>query len=296
MTTKQQQEALAYFSSHAADWRSKAEGKKHGKVNVIEQRNGFVLQVAQENPQTASFLDVGCGTGELACAVAALGIPTTGVDYAPEMVDLATQKAADEGIDGISFVCSSVFDFDMASDGYDLIAANGFVEYLSVAETDAFFGLAQAALRPGGSLVVGSRNRLFNLFSMNAYTLQEIEAGDVESLLRESIAWTTAQGLSSVLGGPAAPVQVPGTEHATTGIDVTARFQFTPLQLTGMLEKHGFTIEEVYPVHVHGVTPAFGKEHAPVHVSVANLLQSHARHEVRMLPHASSFMLHVRKS
>ena len=98
MTTKQQQEALEYFKEHAEDWRSEAEGLGSAEVNVIEQRNRYVLQIADEIPVIRSFLDVGCGTGELVCHIARHGIKAIGVDYAQEMIDLASQKALDEAV------------------------------------------------------------------------------------------------------------------------------------------------------------------------------------------------------
>ena len=294
MTTKQQQETLEYFRKHAEDWRSKAVGGRNDKANVIEQRNEYILQVEDERPVTR-FLDVGCGTGELVCDTARRGIDATGVDYAPEMIDLASKKAQDEGITRAKFVCSSIFDFDMQREGYDLISANGFIEYISQQEMLAFFELVADTLAPGGSFVVGSRNRLFNVVSMNDFTLQEIAAGDIDLLLRETVKWTTAQEMLKVGSAECAPLQAPETEHAKTGIDVTTRFQYSPFQLINLLQDKGLRAVEVYPVHIHGATPAFCKANMELHASIANLLQGYARHNTQLLALASTFMLHVKK-
>jgi len=295
MTTKQQQESLEYFRKHASDWRSKAEGLKGARVNVIEQRNEYVLQVADEHPAMRSFLDVGCGTGELVCQIARRGVDATGVDYAPEMIALASKKARDEGIPRAKFVCCSIFDFEMQPGGYDLISANGFIEYISQQEMRAFFDLVAQALAPGGSFVVGSRNRLFNLISMNDFTLQEIEAGGVDLLLREAVKWTAAKEMVEVVSAECAPLQAPETRHTKTAIDVATRFQYSPFQLINLLQDRGLRAVEVYPVHIHGVTPSFSKTNAETHVSIANLLQAYARHNTQLLAHASTFMLHVKK-
>lgn len=295
MTTKQQQEALEYFRKHAEDWKSKAEGLGSAKVNVIEQRNEYVLQVADEHPAMRSFLDVGCGTGELVCHTARRGVDATGVDYAPEMIDLASKKAQDEGITRAKFVCCSVFDFEMQRDSYDLISANGFIEYLSQGEMRTFFDLVAKALVPGGSFVVSSRNRLFNLVSMNEYTLQESDAAGIHLLLKEAVKWTTAKELMEVTSAECAPLQAPETEHAKTGIDVATRFQYSPFQLINLLQDLGLRAAEVYSVHIHGVTPSFSKTNPETHASIANLLQAFARHNTRLLAHASTFMLHVKK-
>ncbi|MCX7022158.1 MAG: class I SAM-dependent methyltransferase [bacterium] len=295
MTSKQQREALEYFRKHAEEWRSKAEGLGSTEVNVIEQRNRYVLAIADENPAMRSFLDVGCGTGELVCHVARRGVDAVGVDYAQEMIDLASQKAIDEAVTQAKFMCCSIFDFEIPSKSYDLISANGFIEYISQQEMNTFFDLVTDALAPGGSFVVGSRNRLFNLVSMNDFTLQELEVADIELLIREAVKWTTAKRIADVLSADCAPLQAPMTEQAKTGIDVMTRFQYTPLQLIGLLRARGLQAVEVYPVHIHGVPPSFCETNAQIHSSIADLLQVHARHNTQLLVHASAFMLHVKK-
>ena len=295
MRTKQQQEALEYFRKHAGDWSLKAGGRGSTRVNVIEQRNEYVLQVMDEHPAVCSFLDVGCGTGELVCSATRGGTDAVGVDYAQEMIDLASQKALDEAITKAKFVCCSIFDFEMRLESYDLISANGFIEYISQQEMHTFFDLVAEALAPGGSFVIGSRNRLFNLVSMNDFTLQELEAGAVDLLLREAIKWTTANEIVKVLKEDCAPLQASTTENPDTGIDVTTRFQYSPFQLINLLQDRGLRAVEVYPIHIHGVTPSFSKANTEIHFSISRLLQTHARHNPHLLAHASTFMLHVKK-
>jgi 2-polyprenyl-3-methyl-5-hydroxy-6-metoxy-1,4-benzoquinol methylase len=271
----QQEQALDYFRTHAADWRAKATG---AEVNIIKFRNDFVIKVARAR-RVRAFLDVGCGTGELVHEMAA-DCDATGVDYAQEMIDLAGQKPG-------RFVCASIFDFDMGEGRYDLISANGFIEYLSQPQMLTFFDRAARALTPGGSFVVGSRNRLFNLVSMNSFTLDEWKSGDFELLLREAVSWTQGNTDDS---HTAAALQAPETEHADTGVAVTTRFQYTPRQLGNLLKDRGLQTREVYPVHVH-VNP---KLDAQAHVAVSNLLQSYAGNS--LIVNASSFMLHATKS
>lgn len=295
MKTKQQRETLEYFKKHAAEWRLEAEGSGASGVNVIEQRNGYVLQVASERSHVQSFLDIGCGTGELVCQMAERGVPATGVDYAQPMIDLASRKAANEGISKARFVCSSIFDLDLSGKGYDLMAANGLIEYLSHGEMFRLFDLIAQFLPRGGSFVVGSRNRLFNLVSMNEFTSEEIETGAADLLLRESISWSGARDLSDIDSTDCAELQAPETQHANTGIDVNTRFQYSPLQLIKLLSARRLRPVEVYPVHIHGVIPAFGRAHDDIHSAIANLLQGYGRHNLQLLSQASTFMLHVTK-
>ncbi len=295
METTQQAETLRYFSEHAADWHNKALSTAQTKVNVIQQRNGYVLKVIREHAATTSVLDVGCGSGDLVCDIARQGVAATGVDFAAEMIEIAQKKAQQQGLAQAQFYCASIFDFDLIARRYDLISANGFIEYISLGELDKFLALAYQALRPGGSLVVGSRNRLFNIFSMNNYTFYEIEQGNVPLLLREAAFLAAGTDLSELLDLGTAPLQDSATTHANTGIDVTTRYQFTPIQLMKMLQVHGFEMRQIYPVHIHSVPPSFKQQYPQVHTGISNVLQAYAGEHLSLVPFASSFMLHAQR-
>jgi 2-polyprenyl-3-methyl-5-hydroxy-6-metoxy-1,4-benzoquinol methylase len=295
MTTKQQQEALEFFDNFAENWRSRAENLDGKIPNTINQRNNYVLKVADKQPKMHSFLDVGSGTGELVCNMAKRGVDSQGIDFAQEMIDLSTKKATNEGITRAKFTHTSIFDFDFGSKNFDLISANGFIEYISQKEMTVFFDLVADALRPGGSFVFGSRNRLFNLASMNSFTLQEIESGSLEALTREAVMWTLAKDITDVQSIDCVDFQAPETKHAETGIDVVTRFQYSPLQLINLLNERNLQTIEVYPVHIHGATPTFCSSHPEIHVPFSNLLQTHADQNTQLLTNASTFMMHVKK-
>jgi 2-polyprenyl-3-methyl-5-hydroxy-6-metoxy-1,4-benzoquinol methylase len=296
METKQQVEALHYFREYATDWHNKALSTAPTKFNVIQQRNGYVLQVLQERAKTRTTLDVGCGTGDLVCDIARRDIQATGVDFAAEMIEIAQAKARQQELASARFYCCSIFDFDLSSETYDLISANGFIEYISLADLDRFLALAYQALNPGGSLVMGSRNRLFNIFSLNSYTTAELDQGAVPLLLKEAIALATGIDIAELLGLETGPLQEANTEHANTGIDVTTRYQFTPVQLMKLLAAKGFEIRQIYPVHIHGVPPSFKQQQPQIHTGISNLLQTCANDHRSLIPYASTFMLHARKA
>jgi len=299
MESKQQTETLNYFDTFAKDWKEKALGQKIAKVNVISQRNNYVLEVIKNRNENIKTLDVGCGTGELVHEIAKLDIDAVGVDFANEMIKEATDTAATEGLGKATFFCASVFDFPVADESLDVISANGFIEYISHEQLDQFLANSYKALRKNGSLVFGSRNRLFNIVSMNQYTLDEMASNNIEKLLNESV---QVAGISN----PADLVQIDAVElerstktHANTGIDVSTRFQYTPAQLAKILAEKGFTVRGLSPVHIHGVTPSFAADHKEVHYNISNLL-SHVTDEdkesrYKLIPFASSFMIHAVK-
>lgn len=295
MTTKQQNEALRYFEQHAEDWQHKALSADLQKVNVIRQRNGFVLDVIESRASTDATLDVGCGTGDLVCDIARRGIDATGIDFADTMIDIARATAKQEKLEKAHFYCSSIFDFDITARRYDVVSANGFIEYISLDDLNRFLDQSYHGLNPGGSFVLGSRNRLFNIFSINSFTLEEIDNGAANLLLREATALASGVGLAALSGLDTAPLQKQDSEHARTGIQVATRYQFTPAQLAKLLHARGFTLKQLYPIHIHTVPPAFKELHPDIHVSISNMLQNFANEQMCLVPYSSSFMIHAER-
>lgn len=290
---KQQNETLEYFRTFAQQWRDKAEGMAR-RVNIIEQRHDFGLAVAREIEGCERSLDVGCGTGELVLGLASMGVNALGVDFAPEMIALCTSAAKDAGADNARFETASIFEFTPSGDQpFDLISANGFIEYVSADELDRFLTLARQWLSPQGALVLGSRNRLYNAFSLNDYTRMEREAGAFEALIEESLLISGADTMADCLAALAGlELSLPTmAAHPSTGIDVTTRHQYTPAELVQRVAAFGFEATELYPVHYHGASPRFRSEHPEAHVAVATLMQGFARGTHALIPSASSFML-----
>ncbi|CAN5781882.1 hypothetical protein BH11BAC4_BH11BAC4_11680 [soil metagenome] len=299
METNQQKETLNYFDAFAKDWKEKAQGQKISKVNVISQRNNYVLEVIKARTENMKTMDIGCGTGELVHDIAKMGINAVGLDFANEMIVQAREIADKENISNAEFICGSAFDYPIEDESLDVISANGFIEYISHEQLDQFLAISYKKLRKGGSLVFGSRNRLFNLVSMNQYTLDEIENDCIVKLVKESVKVAAMKDLSELQETEAIELEHSNKVHADTGIAVTTRFQFTPAQLAQMLHAKGFTVTGLSPVHVHGVSPSFAADHKEIHYNISNLLSEVTNEEkqnrYKMIPFASSFMIHAVK-
>lgn len=284
----QQQQALDYFRRSASDWREKAEGRKIA-VNVIQQRNDFVLSVA-DRMTAQRVLDVGCGTGELVCALGAKGFSAVGVDFAKEMVNLASELSTQLNL-SVKFIHTSIFDYRPPAP-FDLISANGFIEYISEEQLHRFLALCRTWLSPAGSIVLGSRNRLFNLVSFNHYTSEELRLGTIPSIVQESILISESGSLRDCIAKLANYRQtLPAfEEHPITGIGVSTRHQYTPGELVCKLKSAGYMSREFAPVHYHGLPPALGKSNPDLHIAISVAAQERA--DFRMVPFSSSFMIH----
>lgn len=102
-----------------------------------------------------SVLDIGCGTGSLACLLAARGLEVTGVDPAEASVEVARRKP---GADQVRFLvgkASVVLPREV-----DLVTVTGNAAQVFLDDEDwiEVLAIARAALRPRGHLVFETRD------------------------------------------------------------------------------------------------------------------------------------------
>ncbi len=102
-----------------------------------------------------SVLDVGCGTGTLACRLARTGIDVTGVDPAAASLDVARSKPGGSGVRWIHGDATSA-----PALGVGLAVMTGNVAQVFLTDTEWVRTLAaiRASLRPGGWLAFETRD------------------------------------------------------------------------------------------------------------------------------------------
>lgn len=292
MLSGQQSETCNYFNKNAVEWSAKSKVGNGNEVNVIKQRNDYVAGLFREEHASGVFLDVGCGSGELVVQAASRFRKAVGIDFAEAMIKCASENALKSGFKNIELINDSVFEFNFG-DSFDLISANGFIEYISAEELSSFLKLANHMLVGGGQIAISSRNRLFNLYSANEYTELEMKCGMLECLAKEAIIFSGAAHIGAIIdliehGGG----EMRGFDsHPDTGIEVKQRFQYTPLQLSKLLADHGFAVRDIFPIHIHGVVPSFKKVYPEAHCRISNFLHEFSGASPALVPVSSTFMI-----
>ena len=102
-----------------------------------------------------SALDVCCGTGDLALELAdrvAPGGHVVGCDFSEPMLDLAREKTAARGVEGVRFEWADALQLPYDEGRFDAVTVGFGVRNLS--DLDAGLGEMSRVLRPGGRLVV----------------------------------------------------------------------------------------------------------------------------------------------
>lgn len=125
-------------------------------LNPLGAGDAFYLDLA--GPAPKRVLDVGCGTGALACAFAARGHEVTGIDPAPAMLDHGRNRSNGRSVrwldgDARRFRLEETFDFI-------LMTGHAFQVFLTDADIAAALATLRQHLAPGGCLAFETRNPL----------------------------------------------------------------------------------------------------------------------------------------
>lgn len=142
-TSHERMTGLPWDASYAAGPAPWDTGEPQPAVVELASRGGFAGRV----------LDAGCGTGENALHVAALGLPVLGVDVAETALAAARQKAADRGV-GAEFATADALQLDRLGRRFDTVLDCGLFHTFGAAERAAYLASLASVTEHGGTLHV----------------------------------------------------------------------------------------------------------------------------------------------
>jgi SAM-dependent methyltransferase len=179
----------------------------------------FALVLGGQGPLDA--LDIGCGTGFLSLELAGRGHRVTGIDFAPAMLALAKQKAAQAGAD-IRFDEGDAEQLPYPPGRFDLVITRHVLWTLP--HPEAAIDEWQKVLRPGGRIAVIDGHSLVAPGEEQAYSARRsAEYEPISDRLpflmgrpqEEIVALFRAHGLVDIAADPLADVILAQTARAT---------------------------------------------------------------------------------
>ena len=263
-----------HFDANAETWLAENYDGDAYVYSTPRHRIRVVLERLADADDALDIADIGCGGGDLALALAARGHRVTGLDQAPGMIEIAEARRRDLAEASqvqIKFTLGDLEANDLPDSAFDAVTSMGVIGYL---DNDApFFQAADRLLKPGGRLVVSSRNRLFNMNSLSFRTLNEIDAGAAPDLIAEMSEYcqpvpddvaealvARLQTLPSTLAGleAAHQKQSAGSLVETTEPEIEAR-QHTPRERNASAAARGFKCRSVHGIHPHLLDPRLNR-------------------------------------
>lgn len=142
------------FDSLAGDW-----WDPNGKLRTLHHINPVRLQYIQKTVQLKNkkILDLGCGGGLLAEAMAQQNALVTGLDISESAIDIADNHRQLSGLE-IDYVINSAEQYAVQNtDKFDIITCMELLEH--VPDISSLIGACSDMLKPGGDLFLATINR-----------------------------------------------------------------------------------------------------------------------------------------
>lgn len=196
---------IARFEAAAARW-----WDPQGEMRPLHDLNPVRLQyIERAGPLVGrKVLDVGCGGGLLAEAMARKGAKVTGIDLADDLLQVARLHALEGGVE-VDYLLQSAEQHVVDHAGeYEIVACMEMLEH--VPDPTAVIDAMARLVRPGGHVFISTLNRTLKAYAMAIvgaeYVLRLLPAGThtYEKFIRPSElrAWSRAAGLevSDIVG------------------------------------------------------------------------------------------------
>ena len=289
MKYKQQNQTKNFFELDAKNWSRKSNFKENLILNTIQERNYYVLKQIKLF-KLKSIIDVGCGSGDLSYETSKITKKSLGIDFVKNMIKIAKKKFKKNNL---AFQDISIFDYKI-TEKFDCVSANGFIEYLSLSDIKKFFDISNQLINKNGYIVFGTRNRLFNLYSLNKFSLNEVKKKTFNKFYEESIALNNLMFNDFIKLKKNSFEEVP-FKQPKTGINVDKRHQFSPLQIVDILNRVGFKVIDIHPINYHPVPPIKYSKEKNFKLFSNFIYKFKDNNKLPYIPFASSFMVTARK-
>lgn len=138
----------------------------------------YMALIAQTGAPVNTICECACGTGSLTVHFAKKGLRVIGVDISREMLELAGEKARQNGVQ-VQLVCQDMARLALPKPVDAVLATCDGVNYLtSEKRVKAFFEAAHAALKSGGVLAfdISSAHKLRNVLGNSFFGEERDEA------------------------------------------------------------------------------------------------------------------------
>lgn len=120
-------------------------------------------------------LDLGCGTGKMTLELASRGYDMTGIDFSPEMLDIARNLADEEGHD-VLWLCQDMRKFELYGTVDAAVSCLDCLNHLTnYDDLKKCLSLVHNYLIPDGIFIfdVNGKFKFENIYSDNTYTMEE---------------------------------------------------------------------------------------------------------------------------
>jgi 2-polyprenyl-3-methyl-5-hydroxy-6-metoxy-1,4-benzoquinol methylase len=202
-------------------------------------------------------IEVGVGEGTPLSTLGRAGVDVWGFDISSAMVEASQARMREHSMDPSHIFWGDIQDpttyAHVFKDGlFDGLMAMGVMPH--VANDDMVLENMAALVRPGGSVFIEFRNKLFSLFTFNRYTADFI-LNDLLAGVSSEVKAAVARDLESRLRMDMPPMRTTIEGSDAPGYDaILSRFH-NPFEVLDLFSRHGFTQAQLLWYHYHPAMP-----------------------------------------
>ena len=129
----------------------------------------------KHNIKPELILDLGCGTGSITSILAKRGYDMIGVDLSPDMLNVARDKATEDGLD-VLYLCQDIREFELYGTVDAIICTLDVLNYITdPKDLKRVFALIKNYLNPGGIFIfdINTEYKLKNVLGNNTFVNDE---------------------------------------------------------------------------------------------------------------------------
>lgn len=203
---------------------------------LTEKEVAFMVPYFNLN-EGSKVLDLMCGYGRHAIALAKKGMTATAVDNLAEYINEIKNAAAKEGLK-VNAVQSGVLDFS-TDEKFDLaICMGNSINFFNAADTVRLLKNIHSFLKPGGHLLINSWS-LAEIAIRNFKEKSESQIGDTKFITDFQFHFQPAR-----IEAESTFIDKDGNTEIKKGVD----YIFSINEMESMLKEAGFTLKEVYSI------------------------------------------------
>ena len=120
-------------------------------------------------------LDLGCGTGKMTLELSSRGYDMTGIDYSPDMLDVARDTAEEQGAD-VLWLCQDMREFELYGTVDLTVSCLDCINHLTrPSDVEKTFKLVHNYLIPDGLFVfdINGKYKFENIYADRSYVMEE---------------------------------------------------------------------------------------------------------------------------
>lgn len=206
-------------------------------------------------------IEVGVGEGTPLASLGRMGLDVWGFDISRQMVERSKSKMQESGMDPEHIFWADIQDpttyghvFQQGQ--FDGLMALGVMSHIE--NEDMALQNMSTLVRPGGSVFIEFRNKLFSLFTFNRYTF-EFRLNDLLQGVSPAVKKSVEEDLESRLRMDMPPLRNAIEGSDAPGYDAILSKFHNPFELTSLFSRHGFENVRLLWYHYHPAMPYLEK-------------------------------------